>query len=210
MVAWTYLVVAHLLGHGSTADEAWRFAPGDWVMMVVAMMVPAMLPAIRLVGLDSLWNRRVRAPGIFVATNVLVWTAVAAGTAVVIVTAEAATGASFVPDRRWITVALVAAAAWQFTPAKLRFLRRCHLRTPLAPRGWRADRAVIRYGLVHGRACVGSCLFLMAAMFLAGQDHVHLMLPATLVTVVERRRPRPDPRPGGWALLALAAFWPLT
>lgn len=205
--AWIYLVAAHFVGHAESAGDGWRFAPVEWMAMVVAMMVPAVLPMIRLIGLDSMWSRRVRSPGLFVATTVLVWMA-AAGLAVLLLGAIGlVAGRSVEPDRSWVTIALLVAAAWQFAPAKVRFLRRSHLRTPLAPRGRKADRSAIRLGLVHGRACLGSCGFAMAAMFLAGHDHVHLMVPLTAITVVERRTLRPDPRPGGWALAALAFLW---
>lgn len=205
--AWVYLVADHFVGHGGSAQDPWRFAPLEWMAMVVAMMVPALLPMIRLIGLDSMWSRRVRSPGLFVATTVVVWTAAAGLAALLLGAIGSAAGRSVEPDHRWVAAALFAAAAWQFAPAKVRFLRRSHLRTPLAPRGRKADRSVIRLGLVHGRACLGSCGFAMAAMFLAGHDHVHLMVPLTAIAVVERRTLRPNPHPGGWALAALAFLW---
>lgn len=206
--AWLYLLTSHLVDHDAV-DGPWRFAPLDWALMVVAMMIPASLPMVRVIGLDSMWNRRLRSPGLFVATTVAIWTLLGVGVAAAIAAAEWLTGLRFDPGPRWVAAALLVAAGWQFAPGKVRSLRRGHLRTPLAPRGWKADRSAVRLGLVHGRACLAGCGPMMAAMFLAGHDHVHLMLPLTVVAVAERRRPRSDPRPGGLALLVLTVLWPL-
>lgn len=204
--AWVALAVRHWNGHSAAPGlEPWRFDVIGWMIMVVAMMLPALIPMIRVLAFDSMWRRRHRAPALFVITYVVLWTAVASAAALVVWMVTRGTGASFDPGGLMVATIVLAAAAWQFTPGKVRSLRRCHQRTPLAPRGWRADRSVITYAIVHARACMGSCGFAMAAMFVAAHDF-HLMVPLTAVLVVERLQPRPKPQLGGVALGALAGF----
>ncbi len=202
-VAWVYLAADHLVEHG--VERSWSFRPAPWAAMVLAMMAPAAVPSIRVVAFDSMWRRRMRSPALFLLTYVVAWTAAAGVVAGLVVAGEQLAGQPFEPGVTVVVALLLAAAAWQFTPSKMRFLRRCHRRTPLAPRGWKADRSVIVYGLTHARACMGTCGFAMAAMFVSVHD-LHLMVPLTVILSVERLQPRPKPHLGGYAIAALAVF----
>lgn len=77
---------------------------------------------------------------------------------------------------------LAVAGAYQFAPAKRRCLRACRDATP-AP-------TPLRTGIVHGRACVGSCWALMLVMFGLGMSHPALMLGIAALTSAERFAPR--------------------
>lgn len=205
--AWLVLVV-HLLAspaaehgagaHGMTAPHHL----GMWALMCVATMLPATLPALAHVAVNSLRRRRRRAMATFAAVYLGVW--IAFGGLVLALAPLWSAPPAGVP----LAAALALAAGWQFTVGKRRALRDCHRSVPLPPRGWRATAAAARFGLRNGGACVGSCWALMLAMAAAGGA---AMLPATVamtaVVTTEKLawRPRRATRLAG-ALLAAAAL----
>ena len=161
---WALLIALGGRGHAHRS-------PGlsHWAAMSVAMMVPSTLPAVRGIAFTSLWSRRQRAPAIFLASYVAVWTAF--GAVAIPVRALFPLGGSTM-----LAGALVLAAAWELAPAKRRALRACHLSDPIPPRGWRADVGCARAGLVYGRRCVVACWALMLAMLAPGAVSLPLML----------------------------------
>jgi predicted metal-binding membrane protein len=166
---------------------AWRSGSVQWSLMVVAMMLPLVVPAIRSTARRSLWYRRNRAICGFLVGYVTPWLALGLATWAIV-------GAIGLEDRHG-SRALAAmgfgvAAAWQVTPVRLRAVWSCHRTAPLAPEGWRAGRDCLRYGWDIGERCVVSCWAMMLACVLAG----HSLLSMTCVGVlgaVERYRPRP-------------------
>lgn len=162
-VAWVLMVRApHVHIHG--------IAPllKNWLVMTVAMMLPMVIPPLRLTAQRSFWRRRHLAMAEFLAGYVACWMLV--GVAV-----------AFLPMNRTATaIGLVIAAAWQLTRWKQRGLKGCHLSVPLAPKGWRADRDCMRFGWQIGTRCVVSCWALMLVCFLSG----HALLPTLLVVGV--------------------------
>lgn len=197
-LAWVWLAVDHWANHDRVNVE-FSFDVVSWTAMVAAMMLPGVLPMARYVAFNSLWRRRNRAVALFVVAYVAVWVGLGLAAWGAIATAQSLTGW----DARLGTTALVmvgvVAIGWQLGTGKHRALRRCHLRKPLGARGWPADRAVLRYGVFHGRACAGSCWAIMAMMFVAQHDF-HLMVPLAIVTVVERYQRRPHGAPGAAAI----------
>lgn len=180
--AWLALVV-HDLGpthgsHGLFAETA------AWTVMSVAMMGLAVLPAIRHVAASSLRWRRSRAVVEFTVVYGAVW--VAFGVVALAVTSRI--GRSLV----LVVVALALAILWQLTQLKQRFLRRCHRAVPLPPTGLRATLGCMRFGWVHGTACLGSCWCLMGVM--AAAPGGHAAWGAILTTLVLRERVKPKPR----------------
>jgi predicted metal-binding membrane protein len=172
-----------------------------WALMVVAMMLPSALPAVRHVGAGSLRWRRRRAMTTFVIAYVAVW--VAAGVGLVLLLA---------PLRGFDTDlvaagALAVAAAWQLTGFKRRALSDCHRPSPLPPRGWRATAGVLRFAARNGLACVRSCWALMLAMTLARSMPVFWMVAITGIVTVEKfaAKPRQAVRVAA-VLLAVGAF----
>ncbi len=129
------------------------------LLMLLAMMSPRWLPALRHVAFRSLRQRRWRAMGAFVLGWLLPW--LVAGLPVWIWQ-----GAMTVP-----TVALVplfaGAVLWQRLPARQRLLLRCHRTQPLAASGWRADGDCLRFGLNQGVDCLKTCGLLMLALSLS-------------------------------------------
>jgi predicted metal-binding membrane protein len=122
-----------------------------WALMVVAMMLPAAIPAVRHVAVKSFRWRRQRAMAEFVAVFVGIW--VLFGAVLLNVLARWAPADS----GPLLAVALAVAAVWQLTETKRRALVRCHRASPLAPRGWPATVGIARFAARNGTACAASC-----------------------------------------------------
>lgn len=206
--AWAALVVhdfgpRHLHGpapgsdsfHGVSAGRVVAAMPG-WVLMVVSMMGPVALPAIRHVAASSLRWRRMRAVLEFGSVYFGVW--IGAGLVAIALTAEVEPSASLVG------AVLLVAAAWQLTPAKRRALLACHRAIPMPPAGRRATIACARFGGVHARACIASCWPVMFAMALAPMPHAAWTAVLLPVVVHERWAPKPR-RAARQSALVLAA-----
>jgi predicted metal-binding membrane protein len=173
-----------------------------WALMAVAMMLPAALPAVRHVAVNSLYWRRRRAVAEFVLVFLGVWILFG----VLVLGALAgwpAAGSAFA-----LVAALAIAAVWQLTPLKARALRACHDSEPLPPYGWRASAGVARFGLRNGSACLASCWALMLTMAAAGSARLAWMAALTAIVVVEKvsLKPRRTARRVALALAALASI----
>jgi predicted metal-binding membrane protein len=179
----------HAMGPGMSMGphtlSASRFA---WSMlMTTAMMLPATLPMLREISLQSIWARRYRSTALFLVGYLTVWSLFGAAALAIWValTAAAAPAATLVSG-----TTLLGAAAWGLTKSKARCLKRCHRFLPLAPRGRAADWACLRFGVYHARPCVGVCWPLMLAM--APSHTLLAMLGVTVLLTWERlaRLPR--------------------
>lgn len=192
--AWAGVVAASIASLGGLAV---------WALMLVAMMLPGALPAVRHVAANSLCWRRGRAVALFLMAYGAVWLVV--GGALLAAATVAATRA----PAAVLAGALVVAAGWQLTVFKRRAVRDCHRSTPLPPSGWPATRGVVRFGAVYGGACVRSCWALMAVMAVASSWMVVWMLALTVAASVEKLavKPRRTTRTlaGALGVAALAA-----
>lgn len=156
----------------------------SWMLMCVAMMVPAALPVARGHALRALWDRRRRTVALFFAGQLGVWALFGAAAAVALAVAGG-------EPRVLLACVLAVAAAWELTPAKWRAVRSCHLSAPLPPHGARADAACVRAGAVYGRRCVASCWPAMLAMAIAGHAAIVLMVVLTAAICAEKLLARP-------------------
>lgn len=158
----------------------------QWLLMTIAMMGPAALGGVRHTAINSFVWRRGRAMAEYSVGYLAIWTLF--GIAVLAAAAQLPAGA------RWAATALTlaAAAAWQLTPLKRRWLRDCHRSVPLPPRGWRAEAGAVRFGLRSGLACLGSCWCLMLVMAVA--PGAHLLWTAALAVIVSAERMLARPR----------------
>lgn len=182
---------AHLghVSHGSGASggaETLTLASAGllaWAVMVTAMMVPLVWPAIQHVGLNSLRWRRQRAIAVFLCAYVTVWTAFGA---VVLVTRD------LLPVARGpaLGAALAVAALWQLSPQQRRFRRACHRTVPLPPRGLPAVAGGVRFGLRQGVTCIGVCWPLMLAMALVPGAMLLWMVVLTAAMACAKLLPR--------------------
>lgn len=175
------------------------------LVMAVAMMGPAALGGIRHTGVNSLRWRRGRAMTEFALAYLAVWLAYQ-----VLVLAVAPVLPA-VPSQGALCLVLAASAAWQFTPYKRRWLRDCHLSVPLPPRGWRAERAAMKFGLRNGLSCLGSCWCLMLVMAVAPAGYLLWSVALSGLITTERllQRPRRATRLAAVAL-GVAAIWTFT
>lgn len=153
-----------------------------WIVMVIAMMAPSSLPAVRSLAFASFARRRQRSIALFIGSYVLVWFAFGLGATAV---AESLAAGRFGRGPILGAVLLVA-AAWEFSPQKRRALRACHVLLPPPPRGLRADLGCARAGLRHGWNCMIACWALMLAMVAGG--HASILLTLALGVLVTAQK----------------------
>ena len=151
-------------------------------LMVVAMMFPLLTMPIAHIRARSFARRRWRSTGLFLVAYTTIWTIACAIPALALWVA----GNQGV-NHWWLTgVTVVAAAIWQFSPAKQVWLNRSHSHPALAAFGHAADRSALRFGTRHGIRCVGSCWALMALPFVVGSWHLVAMAIAGVWIAGER------------------------
>lgn len=175
VAAWIALLSApqHSASHQSTAINL-----VFWLLMVMAMMFPLVIPQVRQAAFHSLWSRRYRAIGVFLTGYMAPW--LGFGAVVILIQGELA-----IARRASTIVAILIAAVWQASACKRRALNRCHQVLPLAPRGWRANWDCLRFGWRIGTACVCACWALM--LVCAVSDHsVLTMCVATMAAIHDR------------------------
>jgi predicted metal-binding membrane protein len=176
------------MGKAAAQHSVWLQAAAglrSWVLMTVAMMGPAALIALRHTGLNSLRWRRQRAIAEFSVAYLAVWTAFG------LLAQVAGTFVPRIPGPGVLAAVLAAAAAWQLSPLKRRCLRGCHRSFPLPPRGWRADKGAVRFGLRNGLYCLGTCWCLMLVMIAAPSGQLLWTAGLTGIITAERLLPRP-------------------
>jgi predicted metal-binding membrane protein len=166
-----------------------------WLVMMAAMMLPALTPALsRSLPAGARTDlRRVLAPAGFVIGYLVVWVA-AGGVAYGLLRAgRALVGNTFEwhSAGRWLSVAVVAfAAAYQLSPPKRRWLARCRaefLAPEEAPTGRPADS--VRSGLRAGGRCLGSSWALMLVLFALGAMSLVWMAVVAVLIAAERLLP---------------------
>jgi predicted metal-binding membrane protein len=133
-----------------------------WVLMMAAMMLPGAAPAVvRRAHASGL----VRAGPLFVGSYLAVWTLV--GVAVY---------ALYRPHESFAAGAVaIAAGAYEFTPLKQHFRRRC--------------RESVRSGFEFGFCCVGSCIGLMLMVVALSVMSVTWMSVITVVVLAQKLLP---------------------
>jgi predicted metal-binding membrane protein len=185
--AWAFTV--HM-GSGSMGMSAATFV-GSWIVMMAAMMLPAVAPVVALYATAA---RRglVAALPVFVAGYLAVW----ALSAVPAYAVARAINDPLMQGRPWVARlaggTLLAAAAYQLTPLKAVCLRHC--RSPLSffmarTTSLRGRRAAITAGAGHGLYCLGCCWALMAVLVVLGGMQLAWALALAIVITVEKQAP---------------------
>jgi len=162
-----------------------------WVAMMAAMMLPAVVPVVKLYARAA--GRGTVAPvPFFVAGYLALWT-VAALPAYVAWRELAMPLADGLP---WaVTIAgitLLLAGVWQLTPMKSVCLRHC--RSPIGffmrSKG-RSNRAsgAFRMGVAHGGFCLGCCWALFAVLVVAASMSLVWLVAFTVLIVLEKTTP---------------------
>lgn len=208
---------AYLLEHhywlARTGIPAW--APlavflASWQGMLLAMMLPASMPALAAVFAAAGQRRPAAAQLVFLLGYAVPWTAFG-------LVAYLGDAGLLALSARWGWLAahiwviglatLLIGALYQLTPAKRHTLLAC--RTPHVAA--REVGSVWREGRRHGAACIGAGWALMLIMFGFGMTNLTAMLALTVVMVAEQATARLDHTRAliGAALVALALIWSL-
>ena len=185
--AWAFTV--HM-GSGSMGMSAATFV-GSWIVMMAAMMLPAVAPVVALYATAA---RRglVAALPVFLAGYLAVW----ALSAVPAYAVARAINDPLMQGRPWVArlagATLLAAAVYQLTPLKAVCLRHC--RSPLSfflarRKSLRGNRAAITAGAGHGVYCLGCCWALMAVLVVLGGMQLAWALGLAVVITLEKQAP---------------------
>jgi predicted metal-binding membrane protein len=170
----------------------------NWQIMIVAMMLPSVLPVAKLFNQvsESASDRR-SAQFFFILSYFTIWTAFALGLVAVSwftpIVVHTITHLQHqlewhVPSSQTLHGwTLVAVGLFQFTPMKRNCLKGCRSAAmviaqyyqPGAMGGW-------RLGTQHGLYCLGCCWALMASMVVVGMGNLKFMLVLTAVMTLER------------------------
>lgn len=223
-VAWLAAVVAQLTGsagllhHHALIEDGpppWVAVPAilaAWQVMIVAMMLPASLPAISAFESAAVPPARpVPALILFLGGFSLAWAAIGLALFVGDATLHRAVDASpWLSAHQWIigSAVLGFAGAYQLSAFKRRRLAACREPHRAAVVGPRTRAWAVRRGLGHGLDCAGSSWALMLVMFAAGFANLWWMAGLTAVMAYEavgRDSQRLVPIVG-IALLGLAAI----
>ena len=185
-VGWTF--VAHS-DRSMTSVAAFLAA---WLVMMIAMMLPAVAP---VVGLYALAARRrvVAAVPVFIAGYLSVWALTGIPAYVI---AQAVTD-PIMAERDWtgrlVGATLIGAGCYQLTPLKAACLRRC--RTPMSfyltrTKSLSHPGRAFSAGAEHGLQCLGCCWALMAVLVVLGGMQLGWALLLSLVISAEKLAPR--------------------
>lgn len=192
--SWLALLSAPMLAHGHATPVAIAFLM--WAVMMVAMMLPPVMPWIAFftrAHADRSGEGAMYPTGIFLGGYLTVWTTFALAAAIAqvgLVRAGVMAGMDPQLDVRLGGAVLVAAGLFQFTPLKAACLAHC--RTPLGffLSKWRdGPRGAFTMGLEHGWYCLGCCWALMIVAFALGVMNVAWMAVLTLGLSVEKIAP---------------------
>jgi predicted metal-binding membrane protein len=157
-----------------------------WAAMMAAMMLPGAIPAIRC---ERGMGRRLA----FTAAYVGAWTAFSAVAAIAQLILERN---EFLSENMALRSSLaaggvvLAAAAYQLTPWKRRFLLDCRARAS-SPADGRVENA-LEAGTRYGLSCLGSSAPLMLLLFVVGVMNLAAMIALALFVAIEKMA-----RPGG-------------
>jgi predicted metal-binding membrane protein len=183
----------HPVGHAVTW-ATWVGAVGMWQLMMVAMMLPVVLPWLGLVAVTHADHPGGLVPAVasFAGGYFGAWLlySLAAGTLQLVLQALNLIDHDLTLRRPLAVGVLVLAGLFQFTPAKRACLTHC--RNPLSYLLARWDNAPphpFRLGLGHGLYCVACCWALMALAFALGLMNLAWMAVITVLAAAEQVLP---------------------
>lgn len=165
-----------------------------WIVMMIAMMFPAIAPVVVTVHRWIVRTGRPRsATALFVAGYLLVWAAFGGVVYALIVQAIPLMPGGVAAMRVGAAVLFVA-GVYQFTPLKNVCLRHC--RSPLAfiaehtTQLQRGGLAGAKVGAIHGAFCLGCCWMLMLVLVVLGMMSLAWMAAIAAVIFAEKILPR--------------------
>jgi predicted metal-binding membrane protein len=172
---------------------------GVWVVMMAAMMFPAIWPMVVMYARvqtrkqDTDRNPPAGAIAIFVAGYLVAWSAaglLAYGIFEVFRSADIGFLAWDEGGRYLAAGVLLGAAVYQLTPLKDVCLRKCRNPLSFLLHAWRPGRmGALRMGFEHGGWCVGCCWAMMAALFALGVMSIGWMALIAALIALEKLLP---------------------
>jgi predicted metal-binding membrane protein len=176
--------------HAMGMSETMSLAPFllAWLAMMAAMMLPGVLPVVRLYARAAARGRAAPLP-FFVAAYLAVWTLLGLPAYF----AWRALDEPLADGRSWTGIlagaVLLAAAAWQVTPLKSLCLRHC--RSPMGffmRFGGTVSRpsGAVRMGASHALFCVGCCWTLFVVLVAVGTMNLAWMAVLTALIFIEK------------------------
>ncbi len=177
---------------------------GIWIVMMAAMMLPAVSPTVALyAGLTR--KRGASLPLVFASAYLVVWGLAGLVAYGVFALARGAFGdqLSWHSGGRWLSGGiLVAAALYELTPLKDLCLGKCRSPVGFLLGSWRdGTRGAFEMGAKHALWCIGCCWSLMAALFALGVMSILWMAVVAGLITVEKLLPWR--RVAVWATAAL-------
>jgi predicted metal-binding membrane protein len=198
---WTlHATGAHVHASRTSALLAATGAAGNWLLMLAAMMTPALIQPIRFIRGQGLARRRTRATLLFLAVYSSIWTLAGALMLAIAAPIHSAGVTPVLPA----AAALALAALWQCSPAKQVCLNHCHVRPALAAFGRRADTGVITFAAAHAGWCIGSCWAWMLVPLILPSGHLATMTGMTVLIFCERLD---KPALPAWQWRGLGTAW---
>jgi predicted metal-binding membrane protein len=182
---------------------------GVWVVMMAAMMLPAVSPTVALYARMTRQSSLGR-PVAFTGAYLVVWAAAGVGAYALYAVGRHAFGSQlgWYAGGRWLAGSVLAlAAAYELTPLKDVCLGKCRSPLGFLLGTWRDGvRGAFAMGSRHAAWCVGCCWALMAALFALGVMSILWM--AVIAALITLEKLLPWRRAAVWSttivLLALA------
>jgi predicted metal-binding membrane protein len=189
-----------------TALGALGWFVGVWIVMMAAMMLPAVAPTVALY--ERMARRRWSGASVlFAAGYLLVWSAAGLVAYGVFALGRDVLGDQLAWDAggRWVAGSvLVLAAVYELTPLKHACLAQCRSPLGFLLGSWRdGRRGAIEMGARHGAWCLGCCWALMAALFALGVMSLTWMALVAALITAEKTLPWGRPLTYGIAALLL-------
>ncbi len=188
LAAAAWVATARTASMGMTGAAAFT---GAWLVMMAAMMLPAVAPVVGLYVMAARRGVAAAAP-FFLGGYALVW-ATSAVPAYLVSRAVSGPLMNGRPEvARWAGVTLIAAGLYQLTPLKRTCLAKC--RSPLGfflgrRRSLAAPTEALRAGVDHGLYCLGCCWALMAVLIALGGMQLLWAVALSLVITAEKLGP---------------------
>ncbi|MBE9010678.1 DUF2182 domain-containing protein [Pseudanabaenaceae cyanobacterium LEGE 13415] len=202
-IAWWFLIFigqdhASMAHRHSVSIPHLLYALGAWETMLVAMMLPSVIPVAQLfrrVSQNQPDQTLVQVA--FIAGYLIVWT----GFAILSVSCDPVLqlfshslhhwiSSSFLPvvaDQVVFGVISIGVGLFQFTPLKQNCLQGCRSTATFIAqhydRGWQSG---MNLGVQHGLYCLGCCIALMIEMMVIGIHNLQWMLIFTAIMTLER------------------------
>jgi predicted metal-binding membrane protein len=165
---------------------------GVWVVMMAAMMLPAVSPTVALYGRMTRRGGLAR-PAAFTAAYLVVWGVAGAGAYGLYAAGRHALGAQLAwhAGGRWFAGGVLAlAAVYELTPLKDVCLSKCRSPLGFLLGTWRDGvRGAFGMGSKHAAWCVGCCWALMAALFALGVMSILWMAVVAALITIEKVLP---------------------